>query len=48
MVIQLLFPVATIAQFLNVSTPILLAAITLAGIVIDTSGRPKSNSKRPS
>ncbi|MEW1931890.1 hypothetical protein AB0362_06870 [Rhodococcus sp. NPDC079359] len=47
-VVQLLVAVAATAQVPNVSTPVLLAAMTLAGILIGASGRPKSNSKRSS
>ena len=40
-VIQLLFAVAVAAQVPNVTTPVVLATMTLAGVVIGASGRPK-------
>jgi hypothetical protein len=43
-VLHLLAAVAFTAQPPNVSTPLLLGAMTLAGIVIGASGRPKPNS----
>lgn len=43
-VIQLLFAVA--AQVPNVTTPVVLATMTLAGVVIGASGRPKRSSGR--
>ena len=47
-VLQLLVAVAATAQLPNVSTPLLLATMTLAGIVIGASGRSKPNSARSS
>ncbi|QII08097.1 hypothetical protein BH93_24330 [Rhodococcoides fascians A25f] len=44
--IQLLAVVVLAAQLPNVSTPLLLAAMTLAGLVIGASGRPKPKSSR--
>lgn len=45
-VLQLLAAVAFTAQIPNVSTPVILASMTLAGIIIGTSGRPKPDSSR--
>lgn len=45
-VIQLLFAVAIAAQVPNVTTPVVLATMTLAGVVIGASGRPKRRSGR--
>ncbi|MDI9926239.1 hypothetical protein [Rhodococcus sp. IEGM 1341] len=45
-VLQLLAAVAFTAQLPNVSTPLLLAVLTLAGIVIGASGRTKPDSSR--
>ncbi|OZC83659.1 hypothetical protein CH254_22275 [Rhodococcus sp. 06-412-2C] len=47
-VLQILVAVAVTAQIPNVSTPVVLGSITLAGVVIGTSGRPKPNSSRSS
>ncbi|OZC50982.1 hypothetical protein CH286_05430 [Rhodococcus sp. WWJCD1] len=44
--IQLLAAVVLSAQLPNVSTPLLLAAMTLAGIVIGASGQPTPDSSR--
>lgn len=43
-VVQLLVAVAVTAQLPNVSTPLLLGAMILAGILISASGRSKPNS----
>lgn len=45
-VIQLLFAVAIAAQVPNVTTPVVLATMTVAGVVIRASGRPKRRSGR--
>ncbi|OZE83876.1 hypothetical protein CH305_05275 [Rhodococcus sp. 15-649-2-2] len=45
-VVQILFAIAIAAQVPHVETPVILAAMTLAGIVIGTSGRPKPDSSR--
>ncbi|WP_415976023.1 hypothetical protein [Rhodococcus sp. 077-4] len=45
-VIQTLFAVAIAAQFPNVTTPVMIASMTLAGVVISTSGRSKRGSGR--
>ncbi|OZD65626.1 hypothetical protein CH272_11130 [Rhodococcus sp. 05-340-1] len=45
-VVQLLFAVAVAAQVPNVTTPVILATMTLAGLVIGASGRPRRSSGR--
>ncbi|MCJ0892076.1 hypothetical protein [Rhodococcus sp. ARC_M5] len=45
-VVQLLAAVAVTAQIPNVSAPLILASMTLAGVVIGTSGRSKPTSSR--
>ncbi|OZC75200.1 hypothetical protein CH251_10520 [Rhodococcus sp. 06-462-5] len=45
-VIQILFAVAIAAQVPNVTTPVVLATMTLAGVVVGASGRPKRSSGR--
>ena len=45
-VVQLLFAVAGAAQVPNVTTAVMLAAMTLAGVVIGASGRAKRDSGR--
>ena len=45
-VVQLLFAVAVAAQVPNITTAVMLAAMTLAGVVIGASGRTKRDSGR--
>jgi hypothetical protein len=43
-VVQLLFAVAVAVQVPNVTTPVMVATMSLAGVVIGTSGRFKRDS----
>ncbi|WP_128644517.1 hypothetical protein [Rhodococcus sp. BS-15] len=45
-VIQVLAAVVVVTQVPNVTTPVALGAITLAGLVIGAAGRPKRNAGR--